>query len=136
MPRIGALVVAALIVGGAVAVLTAPSDDAASPDWVKPLVDDGRASLLDNIDLIEPGSRLVFTGARCRSDGTIALFYENRWLWVVHRDYYAQTSPPYRGRGGFSGGVLDGPIQDDRELRDEVWLAEHRDVACAEARLR
>jgi hypothetical protein len=72
MRWIFALVAIALVIGVA-SVVTSPSQDAASPEWLEPLIEDGRASLLDRLDLIEPGTPLAFTGARCRSDGTVVL---------------------------------------------------------------
>jgi hypothetical protein len=131
MRWIVALTATALLIG-VVGVMTRPSDDAASHDWLDPLIEDGRASLLAHLDLIEPGTPLAFTGARCRSDGTVVLFYANRFLWVIENAYYAQTSPPYRGPDGFSGGLVDGASPPGSELSDEVWLAEHVEVSCEE----
>lgn len=131
MRWIVALIAIALMIG-AVTVMTRPSADARAPDWLEPLIDDGRASLLDHLDLIKPGTPLAFTGARCRSDGTVVLYYSNRFLWVIENAYYAQTSPPYRGPDGFSGGFMDGPSPPGSELSDEVWLAEHTEVGCEE----
>ena len=130
MRRIAVLAAIGLVVVFTFGVLAAETDDADAPDWLHPLIDDGRASLLEHLDLVEPGSPLRFTDARCRSDGTVALFYEARWLWVMKLRAYAQASPPYGGSSGFSGGFLQGSVEEDLELRDAVWLAEHVQVSC------
>ena len=117
------LVGTALLIGFVAMVATAPSSDADSPDWMGPMVDAGRTSLLDNLDLIEPGSPLVLVAARCREDGAVRLIYENRWLWVVHRQYYAEAAPGWDS-GSMGGGVLHDP---------EDWLAGQAEVDCTDA---
>lgn len=124
MRRLGLIGTALLIVVVAV-VATAPSSDADSPDWMNPMVEAGRASLLDNLDLIKPGSPLVLVSAQCREDGAVRLIYENRYLWVVHRRYYAEAAPG-RVLGSMGGGVLHG---------SEDWLAGQAEVSCAESGL-
>ena len=121
MRRIG-LVGAALLIGFLALVATAPSRDAESPDWMEPMVDAGRSSLLDNLDLIEPGSPLVLVSAHCRSDGAVRLIFENRWLWAVHRQYFTEAPPGWTS-GSRGGGIL-------RAAED--WLAGHTDVTCAD----
>lgn len=111
------LVGAALLIGVLAVVATAPSSDASAPEWLEPMVDAGRSSLLDNLDLIEPGSPLVLVSAHCRSDGAVRLIYENRWLWVVHRQYFTQAAPGWTS-GSMGGGTLHLP--DD-------WLTGHSD---------
>jgi hypothetical protein len=119
--RIG-LVGAALIFGFLALVATAPSSDASAPEWLEPMVDAGRSSLLDNLDLIEPGSPLILVSAHCRSDGAVRLIYENRWLWVVHRQYFTQAAP-----GWMSGTVGGGTLH-----RADDWLTGHSEVSCAD----
>lgn len=103
-----------------VAVATAPSRDADSPDWMEPMVEAGRASLLEHLDLIMPGSPLVLVSAHCREDGAVRMIYENRYLWVVHRRYYAEAAG---GSGSMGGGVLHEP---------EDWLVGQAEVSCDE----
>lgn len=121
MRRLG-LIGATFLIAVLAVVATAPSSDADSPDWMEPMVEAGRASLLENIDLIEPGSPLVLVSAHCREDGAVRLIYENRWLWVVHREYYAESAPGWVS-GSMEGGVLHGP---------EDWLAGQAEVECTD----
>lgn len=123
MRRIG-LVGASLMIGVLALVVTAPSTDATAPGWMEPMVDAGRSSLLEHLDLIEPGSPLVLVSAHCRDDGAVRLIYENRWLWVVHRQYYTEAAAG-RTQGSMGGGVL--------HLPDE-WLAGHSEVGCSQDR--
>lgn len=102
------------------AVATAPSSDADTPDWMEPMVEAGRASLLEHLDLIRPGSPLVLVSAYCREDGAVRMTYENRYLWVVHRQYYAEAAPGWAS-GSMGGGVLHEP---------EDWLDGQAEVAC------
>jgi hypothetical protein len=120
--RTAGLVGAALLIGLLAVVATAPSSDAETPDWMEPMVEAGRTSLLDNLDLIEPGSPLVLVSAQCREDGAVRLIYENRWLWVLHRQYYAEAAPGWVS-GSMGGGVLHGP---------EDWLAGQAELECAD----
>jgi hypothetical protein len=119
MRRLGLIGAAVLFVAVAV-VATAPSSDAETPDWMRPMVEAGRTSLLDNLDLVEPGSPLVLVAAHCREDGAVRLIYENRWLWVVHRQYYAEAAPGWDS-GSMGGGVLHEP---------EGWLGGQAEVDC------
>lgn len=119
MRRAAGLLGAALLFG-LVAVATAPSRDADAPEWMEPMVDAGRSSLLEHLDLIEPGSPLVLVSAQCRDDGAVRLNYENRWLWLVHRQYYAEAAPGWVS-GSMGGGVLHPP---------DEWLAGHSEVSC------
>lgn len=121
MRRLG-LIGAALLIGVVAVVAAAPSSDADSPDWLKPMVEAGRTSLLANLDLIEPGSPLVLVSAQCREDGAVRLIYENRWLWMVHRQYYAEAAPGWVS-GSMGGGVLHAP---------EDWLAGQAEVECTD----
>jgi hypothetical protein len=118
--RIG-LVGAAIMIGLLALVASAPSSDADSPEWMEPMVDAGRASLLEHLDLIDPGSPLILVSAHCRSDGAVRLIYENRWLWLVDRQYYAEAAPGWVS-GSMGGGVLH--ASDD-------WLTSHSEVSCA-----
>lgn len=120
--RLAGLVGVALLVGLVAVVATAPSSDADSPDWMEPMVQGGRTSLLDNLDLIAPGSPLVLVSVQCRDDGAVRLTYENRWLWVVHRQYFTEARPGWTSEG-MGGGVLHPP--DD-------WLAGHAEVSCVD----
>jgi hypothetical protein len=120
--RTAGLVGAALLIGLLAVVATAPSSDAETPDWMEPMVEAGRTSLLDNLDLIEPGSPLVLVSAQCREDGAVRLIYENRWLWVLHRQYYAETAPGWVS-GSMGGGTLREP---------EDWLAGQAEAECAD----
>lgn len=119
MRRAG-LVGAVVVIGWLALVATAPSSDASAPEWMEPMVDAGRSSLLDNLDLIEPGSPLVLVSAHCRDDGAVRLIYANRWLWVVHRQYFADAAPGWTS-GSMGGGVLHPP---------DEWLAGHSEVSC------
>jgi hypothetical protein len=112
---------AALLIGVVALVVAAPSSDADSPDWMEPMVEAGRASLLEHLDLIEPGSPLVLAGTECREDGAVRLFYENRYLWVFHRRYYAEAAPGWES-GSIGGGVL--------HVSDEDWLAGQAEIPC------
>lgn len=116
------LVGAALLIGVLAVVATAPSSDVSAPDWMEPMVDAGRSSLLDNLDLIEPGSPLVLVSAHCRSDGAVRLIYENRWLWVVHREYFTEAPPGWTS-GSMAGGIL---------LASDDWLTGHAEADCAD----
>jgi hypothetical protein len=120
--RLAGLLGAALMVGFLVMVATAPSGDADSPDWMEPMVEAGRASLLEHLDLIEPGSPLVLVSVRCREDGAVRLTYENRYLWVVHRQYYAEAAPGWVS-GSMGGGVIH---------ESEDWLAGQAEVTCVD----
>jgi hypothetical protein len=114
------VIVTGLLAAATASVATAPRTDAEIPEWMRPMVDAGRASLLDNLDLIEPGSPLVLVSASCRDDGAVRLLYENRWLWVVHRQYYALAEPGWTS-GSMAGGTLH-PSDD--------WLSGHAEVSC------
>jgi hypothetical protein len=120
--RLAGLLGAALMVGFLVMVATAPSGDADSPDWMEPMVEAGRASLLEHLDLIEPGSPQVLVSVRCREDGAVRLTYENRYLWVVHRQYYAEAAPGWVS-GSMGGGVIH---------ESEDWLAGQAEVTCVD----
>lgn len=124
MTRLAGLLVAALMVGFLAMVASAPSRDADAPEWMEPMVDAGRSSLLEHLDLIEPGSPLVLVSTHCRDDGAVRLNYENRWLWLVHRQYYAEAEPGW-GSGSMGGGVLHQP---------DEWLAGHSEVSCSQDR--
>lgn len=115
-----AVLLAALLIGAAALVATAPSEDAESPDWMEPMVEAGRASLLEHLDLIKPGSPLVLVSTQCREDGAVRVMYENRYLWVFHRGYYAEA-PPGWVSGSMAGGVLH---------ESDDWLAGHAEVPC------
>jgi len=122
--RAATLFGAAVVIGLLALVATAPSSDAATPEWMEPMVEAGRASLLENLDLIEPGSPLALVSAHCRDDGAVRLVYENRWLWVVHRQYFTDAPPAWTS-GSMGGGALDGPAD---------WLTGKLLVACSDPR--
>lgn len=117
------LVGAAVVIGLITLVATAPSTDAASPEWMEPMVVAGRSSLLEHLDLIDPGSPLVLVSAQCRDDGAVRLVYENRWLWVVHRQYFADATPGWISGSLGGGGLAHAP--DD-------WLTGHAEVSCTD----
>jgi hypothetical protein len=126
----GWLAVAAvgILVLAAASVLLAPAPaDIDVPERLETAVADGRASLLDHLDLVEPGTRPALTGFRCRDDGGVLLFFTNRWLWLVERDYYVASDGPPDGPGSFGGGVLD--LAHDAEV--EVWSTDANRVDCA-----
>ena len=111
---------AALLIGFVAMVATAPSRDADAPDWMEPMVEAGRAGLLEHLDLINPGSPLVLVSAQCREDGAVRMIYENRYLWVVHRQYYAEAAP------GWVSGSMGGGVSHE----SEDWLAGQAEVTC------
>ncbi len=93
-----------------IAIVEIASGDARAPEWMRPLVEDGRASLHQNIDVIAPGSPLIFTHARCRADGAMLLFYANRWLWVWPSHFVVDVPATWEGQSqprSFGGGVLE-----------------------------
>lgn len=120
--RLARIVGAVLMVGFLTLVATAPSNDASAPRWMEPMVEAGRASLLDNLDLIEPGSPLVLVSAQCRDDGAVRLLFENRWLWLVHRQHFTDVPPGWTS-GSMGGGTLRGP---------DEWLRDHAAVECTD----
>jgi hypothetical protein len=127
-----AAVVIALV--AVVLVVSAPRADAAAADWMRPAIDDGRNSIYTNMDTARQGSPVVFTGARCRSDGALMLFYEHRWLWVapvelaveVPSDWMSEPAPR-----SFAGGVADGLAID---YGDDLagYFADHGEIRCPE----
>jgi hypothetical protein len=116
------VIVTGLLAAVVALVATAPRTDADIPEWMQPMADAGRSSLLENLDLIEPGSPLILVSAQCRDDGAVRLLFENRWLWVVHRQYYAQAEPGWTS-GSMGGGTLH-PSDD--------WLSDHAEVSCTD----
>jgi hypothetical protein len=116
------VIVTGLLAAVVALVASAPRRDAEIPEWMEPMVDAGRSSLLDHLDLIEPGSPLVLVSAQCRDDGAVRLLFENRWLWVVHRQYYAEAGPGWTS-GSMGGGTLHS--SDD-------WLSDRTEVGCTD----
>ena len=77
------LAVAALAVVLMAAFVAAQPHDAQAPEWMKPLVEDGRTGILQNVDFARTGSPVAFTEARCRADGALLLLYTQRLLRLV-----------------------------------------------------
>lgn len=106
--RLTLLAFAALVVF--IAIVEIAGGDASAPEWMRPVVEDGRASLYQNLDMIDPGSPLIFTHARCRADGAMLLFYANRWLWVWPKYFVADVPATWERQSpprSFGGGVLE-----------------------------
>lgn len=125
--RLAIAVAAVVVIAAGVAVLAPGPRDVDVPAHLRGAVADARASLLDHIDLIEPGSPLVLTDLRCRVDGGVLVTFTNRWLWVVERHYYVQSDGPPSGPGSFGGGVLNPTPDPDVER----WIAEADGADCA-----
>lgn len=106
--------------------------DAPAPSWMRPVIADGRASLYEHIDMINPGSPLTFTHARCRADGAMLVFYTNRWFWVAPSYFVIDVQAGWERRSpprSFSGGVLDAAVI---EYGDDLagFFEPHGEIAC------
>jgi hypothetical protein len=119
-----------------IALLEIASGDAPAPGWMRPVVEDGRASLYQNIDVIGPGSPLIFTHARCRADGAMLLFYANRWLWVSPSYFVVDVPATWERQSeprSFGGGVLEAmTIEYGNDLSE--YFERAGEVACPPVR--
>jgi hypothetical protein len=98
--------------------------DADVPPQLAAYVEPARQDALTHLDLLEPGTRLRFIGARCREDGAALLSFTNRWWWLFPRTIEIRADPV----AGLGGG---GYVGDDRpNYEAEVFFTEGREVDC------
>ena len=115
-------------------VVSAPSADAAAPDWMQPAIKDGRTGIEANMDTARQGSPVVFTAGRCRSDGAFLLFYEHRWLWFAPVEFAVEVPADWMSHPAprsFAGGVADG-LAIDYGADLSGYFADHGEIGCPE----